>query len=477
MAYKETRIMNNWKKTAAAISAAAMLMSMFGCSHKDATIDGDSSSQANTEEEEEILCETIAPPTDVKLSETTKSLIESAKGTDIELYYFFTMASFTAAPDFDPEIASDVPMYNSLYYNLLELSEMDGVNFVEAGDPAYSDYTEQLDPTGMMGIAGGDLVVKCGDNVKRIKATQFFTYNEDGSVEYNGENLIAGAISTCLNGLPTVYFIYGHGEKWMDGSYVHYGDVLEGGGYRVDALKLSETKEIPDDAAVVCIAAPQSDISKEESDIILDYMHSGGAVSMILPPCSANASFENIDGLLNEYGIAMDYDMIAAEDEEYQLTDNKESLSRYYFKADFPEGNDDFWINENVNALLESDYGYVAGISETRSFTVSDSAADTVIMPVVVTGDDSSSFVCEPVGGSNDDKKYAETRSGSDLDFAVCAKNTSNGSKLFAIGSDDMISDGFYNASLSAIRMLTVYSNAWLYDPDIDVGIPALRVR
>ena len=49
-------------------------------------------------------------------------------------------------------------------------------------------------------------------------------------------------------------------------------------------------------------------------------------------------------------------------------------------------------------------------------------------------------------------------------------KNKQTGAKLFVIGSDEPIIDDVTETVLGT-RALTLFSNTWLYDSDIDMGI------
>ena len=77
------------------------------------------------------------------------------------------------------------------------------------------------------------------------------------------------------------------------------------------------------------------------------------------------------------------------------------------------------------------------------------------------------------MGGDDDTAKVAESVSNSPLVFGYYSYNKQTGAKLFLIGTDDAISNDRWTMATTGTRMLTLFSNTWLYNSDIDMGIGA----
>lgn len=77
------------------------------------------------------------------------------------------------------------------------------------------------------------------------------------------------------------------------------------------------------------------------------------------------------------------------------------------------------------------------------------------------------------MGGDDGTKEIAEGLSNEPLIFGFYSYNKQTGSKLYLIGTDDAISNDRWTNATTGTRMLTLFSNTWLYNSDIDMGIGA----
>ena len=82
-----------------------------------------------------------------------------------------------------------------------------------------------------------------------------------------------------------------------------------------------------------------------------------------------------------------------------------------------------------------------------------------------------------PMGGDSDTQKEAEYLSDSPLVFGYYSYNKQSGAKLFVMGTDEAVSNSASDVNnpitynLSGTRNLALFSNTWLYDSDVDMGI------
>ncbi|HBJ18652.1 MAG TPA: hypothetical protein DDY70_02745 [Clostridiales bacterium] len=115
----------------------------------------------------------------------------------------------------------------------------------------------------------------------------FFTLNSSGKlVAYNGEEVLAAMIRFVLaDEHKTAYFTNYHGET----ADLALRTVLATAGYYIKDIDLREN-EIPDDAGLVLISAPQSDFEqgaagsgvRSEIDRLSDYVENGGNLYVAL---------------------------------------------------------------------------------------------------------------------------------------------------------------------------------------------------
>ena len=100
-----------------------------------------------------------------------------------------------------------------------------------------------------------------------------------------------------------VYFLTGHGEPNIKSTASNgYSKAREGlldNLYQIETLDLLFTKSIPDDCAVLIIAAPQTSLNSSEVEIIEHYLESSGRALILVNPNSP----QEIKQLLSSWGV------------------------------------------------------------------------------------------------------------------------------------------------------------------------------
>jgi ABC-type uncharacterized transport system involved in gliding motility auxiliary subunit len=145
-------------------------------------------------------------------------------------------------------------------------------------------------------------------------------------VEYMGrrERVTSDAEQEITNGLikamsdkqRKVYFLQGHGEKEpnrteRDG-YSALSGMLRRDNYMVERLVLAQQKDVPDDATVVVIAGPTTDVLPQEAEALKRYLAKAGKLMVLLEPPLGNqpASLPNLDAIVKEWGITVGNNLI-----------------------------------------------------------------------------------------------------------------------------------------------------------------------
>jgi ABC-type uncharacterized transport system involved in gliding motility auxiliary subunit len=138
-------------------------------------------------------------------------------------------------------------------------------------------------------------------------------------VEYKGkrERVTSDTEQDLTNGLikamstmeRKVYYLQGHGErepnKTERDGYSAVSGSLRKDNYAVERLVLAQMKEVPDDATVVLIAGPTTDLLPAETEALRRYLAKAGKLMVMLdPPLGGNATpLPNLEGILKEWGI------------------------------------------------------------------------------------------------------------------------------------------------------------------------------
>ncbi len=114
----------------------------------------------------------------------------------------------------------------------------------------------------------------------------------------------------------TVYFLQGHGEKDVVSSdregYSAVADALGLDNFGVESLVLVQEGNVPDDAAVLVVAGPTTDLLPTESEAIRTYLGAGGKALFLLdPPATSDApELSNVSALIEEWGIEVGHNVV-----------------------------------------------------------------------------------------------------------------------------------------------------------------------
>lgn len=137
-------------------------------------------------------------------------------------------------------------------------------------------------------VYNNSLVVECGERSRYIPYTDIYItdadmYSYNYSTSFDGEGAITSAIDYVTNpDQPSAYTLTGHGESELPATFA---DSLEKENITVEELSLLNTDEIPEDADVLIVYAPQSDISEDEAEMLSDYVSGGESCWSWPGPC------------------------------------------------------------------------------------------------------------------------------------------------------------------------------------------------
>ena len=125
------------------------------------------------------------------------------------------------------------------------------------------------------------------------------------------QDLTNGLIKAMSTMERKVYFLQGHGEKEpnrteRDG-YSAVSGSLRRDNYMVERLVLAQMKEVPDDATVVLIAGPTTDLLDTEAEAIRRYLARAGKLMVMVDPLLGPQAvpLPNLEGIVKEWGITL----------------------------------------------------------------------------------------------------------------------------------------------------------------------------
>jgi ABC-type uncharacterized transport system involved in gliding motility auxiliary subunit len=106
--------------------------------------------------------------------------------------------------------------------------------------------------------------------------------------EFNEQNF-AGALLRLMRGSASLILsLEGHGERKLDGIANHdlgeFGRQLQQKGLKLNSLNLALAQEVPENAALLLIASPQTEVPPAEVDKIQRYLKAGGNLLWLIDP-------------------------------------------------------------------------------------------------------------------------------------------------------------------------------------------------
>ncbi|WP_010244939.1 GldG family protein [Acetivibrio cellulolyticus] len=190
---------------------------------------------------------------------------------------------------------------------------------VEYVDPdKHPEIISKLDKDNLLGLQVDNIVVSSGSKSKKVVAQELFTSDQQtGTPFFTAEQSITGAVKYVTNEkTPVIYFLEGHGERALDSEYTGMKQILENGNYSVKTINLAVVEKVPEDAEIVVIAGPKSDLSSAEADRLTNYFKKNGNAIFMFDPTSGDKKFNNFEAILNEYNIGLNYDRVKENDDQ-----------------------------------------------------------------------------------------------------------------------------------------------------------------
>lgn len=230
----------------------------------------------------------------------------------------------------DEDIISGDDTQKYAYNSALELKEMfEGKIAVE-----FLNVWEHPKRARELGVTSSyDVVVMCGDNHYVINQSSLFVTDTTTQTvtAYHGEKRLAAAMSRVVsNDSPMCYLTVNHGEQ-MDSYELLY--TLADSGYSCNFLDLLNF-DIPEDCELLLMVDPKQDLTGNEAESneiqkIKNYLDGGNNLMVFISPDSfASGGFENLEGLLEEWGADFPHSKGESGSEEYyQIKDSSHATS------------------------------------------------------------------------------------------------------------------------------------------------------
>lgn len=174
----------------------------------------------------------------------------------------------------------------------------------------YLDVFQQRREAETYGVEEANTILAIsGENRRQIGLEELYRIEGKEKKAFRGEQALTAAILDVSNPSPRrIYFLLGHGEMRPDDIDPARGlsdlrDLLRLRNFELLGIDLGQARKIPDDAALLVIAAPQGPYDPFEIELIRDWLtNRAGRVILMLAPGFAHG----LDPLLNDWGLLAD---------------------------------------------------------------------------------------------------------------------------------------------------------------------------
>ena len=176
-----------------------------------------------------------------------------------------------------------------------------GLSYIDyVSDPAFASRYPDLT------LKHGDVLVTCGDRVRHVKTEELFeySYTSSGSLAIAAsraeETILTAILYVVSDDVSKAAFLQGHGEAGLSA----FQALLSANNYEISQVNLL-TGGLNSDTGLVVLAAPSTDLSSEEIELLDDFLQNGGDYGKTLLYCGApqQGPLPNLEAFLAEWGV------------------------------------------------------------------------------------------------------------------------------------------------------------------------------
>ena len=316
-----------------------------------------------------------------------------------------------------------------------------------------AQYTEET-------VINNSLVVESGDRYRYISYNDIYdvdtaNYYMTGSVSssFDGESEITTAIDYVVSeDLPKAYFLTGHGEAESSDDFL---EALEKGNYETEEFSLLNVDEVPEDADLIVINAPSSDLSEEEVTMLEDYVAGGGHLLVLSGPNKTDVHLDNLNSILEATGVAINEGVVIENNRDYYAFAQNYILLPEIESSDITSA----LIDEKSKVIMPIAAGL--SVSESSKFTVTS---------LLETSEEAYSKVA-----GYELTTYEKEEDDIDGPFSLAISAIADGTdgKLVWIASDVFLDDGYNSYSSGANIDFVMNSISYMIGQEDQISIRA----
>ena len=169
----------------------------------------------------------------------------------------------------------------------------------------------------------------------------YYSYYYSTTTEFDGENALTNAIHyVSSDDLPMIYILTGHGESELSETVT---ELFAQDNMETESLSLLSMENVPEDADVIVIHAPQKDLGDDETAMLIEWMENGGQLALITDYIE-EGEMTNLLSLTASMGMTVSNGLVIEGDSHMHIT-----RYPYYLLPDIES-------HETTDALIEGGY-------------------------------------------------------------------------------------------------------------------------
>ena len=155
------------------------------------------------------------------------------------------------------------------------------------------------------------IVISCGQNEKELYESDLYTfdYATYKQIDRTEEAVTNAIVNVTRQEKTKIYFMSNH-LMYSTQYYTKIIQDLEEEANEVENLDILVKGEIPTDCECLVISTLKEDLTEQEKNIIISYIHDGGNILLMCGPNINNASLNNFQLVLDEYGLEIEKGVI-----------------------------------------------------------------------------------------------------------------------------------------------------------------------
>ena len=169
---------------------------------------------------------------------------------------------------------------------------------------------------------GSLIVIKNGEREKTLALTDLYTYiSSQKAVNITEEAITNAIIEVTIEDKPHIYVLSGKTYYQPETTLGIIANQLMDESNEIQLLDLLTKGEIPADCDCLIITTLAQDLSELEKNKILEYINNGGKILMLTSQGNLDFDTPNLDQVLAQYGITLDFGVIFEQDSSKKLYD------------------------------------------------------------------------------------------------------------------------------------------------------------